>query len=312
MAYFSKHPTPLETDSWGWWTYALYHFFQPIMMGAGGLIPDYFEDGWTELGQRPWSVVGFLGLFGVCFAWSRHLCIKIQCVSNQAWAIGLRCAEAEAEDVPPPRTPPLKGLRRSLCVWTTKFQRKWAPKIVIAGVLLTAFLIVAYWFLPTWDGSEPISPAESLPKVQQRVATFEFDTQNPLFATPITVQAGNRYEIAVEPIPEKGSTDEYPWFDDLHPASPDGVRETDLEESWVFRNLYWSKPAPGENWFKLLAAVGIDRKEIIPIGRGCGFTAKTSGRLFLFVNDAPRWYGNNHGKAKVTITKCDCETTSKP
>jgi hypothetical protein len=49
-------------------------------------------------------------------------------------------------------------------------------------------------------------------------------------------------------------------------------------------------------------------KKIIRCSDGSGnsggdFTSKTSGRLFLFVNDALWFYGNNRGKATVTVTQ---------
>ena len=73
----------------------------------------------------------------------------------------------------------------------------------------------------------------------------------------------------------------------------------------MFRYGNCAKRAPQEPWFKVLAAIGVDQQELIPIGGSRDITPKTSGRLFLFVNDVPFFYGNNRGKATVTVTQVE-------
>jgi hypothetical protein len=60
-----------------------------------------------------------------------------------------------------------------------------------------------------------------------------------------------------------------------------------------------------EPWFKVMAAVGADERQLIPIGKTRAFTAQTNGATYWFVNDAYGAYENNHGTATVTIECLD-------
>jgi hypothetical protein len=65
---------------------------------------------------------------------------------------------------------------------------------------------------------------------------------------------------------------------------------------WARRD--WDAPI-----FHMMAAIGPGATTRIPIGNAGTFRASRSGRLNLFVNDVPGFYGNNQGTAELRIKR---------
>jgi hypothetical protein len=65
---------------------------------------------------------------------------------------------------------------------------------------------------------------------------------------------------------------------------------------WARRD--WDAPI-----FHMMAAIGPGATTRIPIGNAGTFRASRSGRLYLFVNDVPGFYGNNQGTAELRIKR---------
>ena len=104
--------------------------------------------------------------------------------------------------------------------------------------------------------------------------------------TGFEVVAGLRYEVAVS-----GQ-----WHDASHVTGPEG---------WPGNGVVnWFKFLRRARHFEWAALVGsVDqRKPYIHLMPGT-FVAPATGRLYCFANDAPGFYGNNHGSLKLTITK---------
>jgi hypothetical protein len=154
---------------------------------------------------------------------------------------------------------------------------------------------LCWWLMPALNLAnykkvgEPVwrQPSEVEPQLE-----LEFDTKNPLQPTPVWLTADEVYNIRV--------TVTESWIDAIHEASPKGLKNTPPLMRW----LSATKRVKEQPWFMLMGSVGPDEQELIPIGDGLVFSPKTSGRLYLFVNDASGFYKNNKGKAKVVIDRC--------
>lgn len=77
---------------------------------------------------------------------------------------------------------------------------------------------------------------------------------------------------------------------------------------------WWgTKRVEKADWFQLVGMVanqaGADGSgtppegEIIKIGDGCRFTPRRSGYLYCFANDAWKFYGNNRGSVRLTVSR---------
>lgn len=129
-----------------------------------------------------------------------------------------------------------------------------------------------------------------------RTVEFEFRTDQPYAATPYWLEANVSYLVRCQ---AEG------WHDDSYPASPDGLVVADPEDapSPVVQGLQsWLKRDARQPVFKLMAGIGPDADAMLAIGTEGRWVAPRSGRLHLFVNDVPGFYGNNQGTAKVFIT----------
>ena len=121
-----------------------------------------------------------------------------------------------------------------------------------------------------------------------------FETAQPLFPTEVYVEEGETYEIQVRNLDD--------WYDKSEPVDSANGLAKDLWVHLPFRALRIGPRNPNEKIFQLNASVGVDGQPI-GIGEKNRFTANQSGQLFLFVNDIPGFYANNHGTADVTITR---------
>ncbi len=118
---------------------------------------------------------------------------------------------------------------------------------------------------------------------------------------PVEVRQGHFYRITVS---HQG------WFDDSLTASPDGlVNRSDSEQTTspgIARYIQrYGKRITDQPIFKLMATIGSTDTQLIPIGIENCFKAEQSGPLYLFVNDVPGFYSNNHGNATITIRRTE-------
>lgn len=88
------------------------------------------------------------------------------------------------------------------------------------------------------------------------------------------------------------------WTDWRISTGPNGF------ERWYLRPFVFLKRCRRAPWFCLIASIGKDARTCHVVGDKGGFTAKSSGRLYLYANDAWSKYGNNSGRivAKVEVT----------
>jgi uncharacterized protein (DUF2235 family) len=141
-----------------------------------------------------------------------------------------------------------------------------------------------------------------------------FPTNALCFATGVYVERGVRYGITI--------TEVKPWADgNWKQTHPDGFKTAELEHLWMKGPMYAAMPLRRvlfRRWFTLIARVGaegINEEFLDPRKEDDHYVSltrpKRSGELFLYVNEVvvpvPGMtdisYGNNHGAAKIVITR---------
>jgi len=142
--------------------------------------------------------------------------------------------------------------------------------------------------------------AQPLQPVGPTAMQVGFSTNSLCGVTGLTMEKGSVYEIKID----KTSA----WFDNHIPATADGITKgSDV------RRLALGVPLRrkwAERWFQPIARIGSTGRDEYTLGeQPTRFVARSSGELFLYVNDAivvvsPRFfYDNNSGKANVTVTR---------
>ena len=260
--------------------------------------------------------------------WSVHTQARIRDAAVHAWRVGFgkKMAEAGRERgtrmmptdplmavsffartvLDPPlqriarvvRSATVATMRVSLLARAADAGRTW----VLPGlaVLLSLLLVLAN---PLWQA---VHHAELTPRsatADERLLSsdfrqFSFETTTPMQATGMNMAAGQFYRIEVEMLE--------PWFDDTYPATPAG-----LSAAWRDSPLMWLgiplRQTIGAPWFQLRGKiVSVDGEEAeFPIGDGVDIEPDITGELLVFINDAPGSYGNNHGSARIAISRLD-------
>jgi uncharacterized protein (DUF2235 family) len=161
------------------------------------------------------------------------------------------------------------------------------------------------------EGNQAVAPKEAAK------TPVVMETSNVCNATGMKVTRGETYRIKL--------TIGQPWMDDKIPTNPNGFDHQ--QASWLqlggapYRRLIWS------NWFATILRVGgpgleehlLDLKEEKDGAWTTTFESRSSGEIFLYVNDAvislPWIYGffywwNNHGTAEVKLEKLE-KTSSR-
>src|SRR4051812_10379488 len=89
------------------------------------------------------------------------------------------------------------------------------------------------------------------------------------------------------------------WTDWKTPCDADGYDSNQLMRPWeTLRRV------PGARWFKLICTIGRTIRSPIVVGSQLlDFLPPFPGRLYLFANDIPLMYWNNHGMIAVRITR---------
>lgn len=102
-----------------------------------------------------------------------------------------------------------------------------------------------------------------------------------------------------------GQKIEQVWFSGVHSNVGGGYAKDEM----AYVSLDWMMQK-AQGWFKLIANVG--GRQQIGVGRDATFTAKYSGPLYFYVNDALcdvclkgvfAYYRNNQGSAEIKVTK---------
>ena len=294
----------LDIESWCPVSQFLYFAYAPIVELIVWSAPSYFEPGVVGLGHHPWLLTVFLITGIVIFFKSRSLRSAIQEQSNRGWTIGFKTQPSSTQPAAAAQPSWLKRLRTSPLIndLTSCFKRHLLPLILDFAIIFGIFFLLWSWLAPAFLNVVGHNQVIDNQLENSVTATFQFNTRDPLTAAPVMIKAGQRYRIRVEEIAIAKPIKNAPWKDNAHPADADGQRD---QESLTQLLSPFARRDADENWFKVIASIGPDAAELIPIGKERIFIAKNSGRLYVFVNDVYGCYCNNQGTAKIFVEELD-------
>lgn len=310
---YSLEPIPIDLGSVAW-----------VLGAFAAILPWPLADIVVGYQKYPTRFLFSIGVYLVLWFWNRHLRAHIRDIAVDAWHLGFG-----QEVVSGPRALLTRFFRHPFSAgdlitrivfdwpvhWIARLARtigeswrsvgalrrisyafEWGLVPLFAGVLLV--LIVAA--RPVWNY---LNRAELTPYFTPAAETIDagsrsvkFETRNPLQATGWKLVEGERYGIEVADVSS--------WRDLNYPATPAG-----LGEDWQHNPVMWSgmllRRDIGAPWFQLRGVIITDKDEEvdIAIGNGAEFKATATGELFLFVNDVPGLYENNHGTATIVISR---------
>ena len=182
------------------------------------------------------------------------------------------------------------------------FARSALPFMFAMAVALAALFIVNKGAMEVLASAGGLCrpSAQPLQAVGPTAMQVGFSTNSLCGVTGLTLEKGTTYEIKID----KTSA----WFDWHIPATADGISKgSDV------RRLALGVPLRrkwAERWFQPIARIGSTGRDEYTLGeQPTQFVARSSGELFLYVNDAiivvspHAFYDNNTGTANVTVTR---------
>ena len=272
---------------------------EPAWKAAGGVVPD-FARGWVEaLRQNPgWFVL--LAVFYAALSVFKHM---TGAKTAERAAVAWSALKASAS--PPAWNPtPTSRLRAVSAGAVGRAARRvwwWFVFLVVLAVLLVA---VDRLLFHVRDSVGSVCASSAVRELVAGQTSIAFETIEPCFPAAVELVADTTYRFDVAP----GSD----WMDGDHRVGPDGLVGAiplAMKFATAFRR-HLSRP-----WFELTARVGRSGGETFSIGSGTCHTARSSGALYLYVNDAVsglmpgdgwafpyRWsLGRNKGTATVNV-----------
>ena len=269
----------------------------PLLEQTRNALPD-FTAGWFEAWQQnPAWLWGFIATLSVLFYIKMKALGKTQARAMAAWA------QLKGNGSPPVWRPTFTSKLRQAARSNFCKASKWiAARVVFLLILLLLVVLAgraAFFIRSTLGLCYEKSPLATITES----AKVSFAISAPAFASGILLQEGETYRFAVA---------DAEWYDGKYEAGPDGFDSSGLGWGVVLRRKV-SQP-----WLKLMGRIGNTGKEDFVIGAGpMEYQAKSSGELFLYVNDAvfgllpgrfwawPYFWelGKNKGKAVVTVSR---------
>jgi len=300
---YARSPTQLpDVAAWNPVSRMLYHVFEPLLQLASWLLPTYVERPAAALAHHPLStgvwLLGYLALL----RWSALIQRRIRDISSVAWRLSLLAPPAAAvlarNAPPPPSYRARRWLRTNPRIQRAAdvFENRVVPIVMLAAILLLAGVFgwrISAGLLDHVCGQGCGSMAEAKEPRFDTPRIIEFATNEPFQATDVLLVEGHAYRIRV------GESSSEPWYDANLQASPEGLKSVPETLS----RFGFLRRDPRHPWFCLLGSIGPDDGRPLAIGAGTELQASTTGRLYLFVNDAHGYYENNRGKATVAVQR---------
>jgi hypothetical protein len=284
----------------------------PIIRGVGAFTPGFLDPWFAAFAGRPGLFMATLAILAGLGIRGSALQRRIQDEMLKVWA-PFRTGT--------PATAPT-GASWIYCLRTNPaYQRgwrwaKWRFVPAVFGVSLLLLIVLEALYLPvSFVMRTRVANAEASGDIcaldRSAGSTPEFTTNRVCWPVPGKLIARTDYRIDLE------VTD--PWLDSTIVANPEGFGPERLPFpiGWAFLPLRRSMEG---RWYQPFITIeptdGGRRRsyplEFRPTGKGYAaeFTPESSGKAFLWVNDAiatpwslsRQWYKNNHGAAKVTVT----------
>jgi uncharacterized protein (DUF2235 family) len=294
-----------QTPDFGNWDVVprtLYYVEGPLIDLAALIAPGWTAPGLNALRQYPYALAAFLPFFGFFFCTNWRLENKTRELAVHAWHMSLTLNQAKTPPVVTPRTWWIRIARwfrdNTTIQWLDDVRSKafrWlAPKLTVTFAILGGLLLLSYagWRVTIWSSllMNPAQP-ETIELKPRVPVEFVFDTRNSLQATPVWLEKDTEYRVTATVLTD--------WYDNEHEAGPMGIPAE--KESATMKWLGFTRRAPDEPWFKLMALIGADSETPIAIGKTNLLRPYHSGRLYLFVNDTFGCYRNNKGTATIRV-----------
>lgn len=280
----------------------------PLVKGAGNFLPGFARPWVDTFAAYPGTTLVLCLIIVILMGQSEILRRRVWDRSRRIWAesVGLPVHAGPAT----PRSLPRDWIYRLRS--SHRYQRfmqkaKWQWISGVFGVSVLVLAVLAVLSVPF----QAVSSASLLlgGTCREGGAGKTLSTNESCHDTGEDVAAGETYRLRLV-IGE-------PWSDDGIAATPKG--NVACAEPWWMSLFIPFRRHLGEPWFALTARVGSRGWDTYRLdwrrqGKGKGeagsekgevWTARLkprrSGRLFLYVNDAPLFYGNNHGTANLGL-----------
>lgn len=268
---------------------------------AGALLPSYVEPWLEAFGSHPTTFLVILAALGGLLYAGSAIQDQIYGLMNQWWE-HTRNTSAPAPNFPDPSGFPFRlrnsAIYKELCRLLKQFI---LPLLFGLAAVVAIFGIASRLGFLVASSAGLVCSAHHLP-------AEPFQTRSVCWASGLRAEQGRTYRIAID-VDAKDA-----WFDFYEPAEVQGV---------INPTLFMSLFAPfrrhlDQPWFKPMARIGeTGRDDYALDGEVSGrtltadFTARRSGQLYFFVNDAvlpfPNvwqvFYNNNRGSAKISIAE---------
>ncbi len=272
-----------------------------------------FLSAWTAaFRQKPILFLVNVGLLVVVAVLSSRLQVRIRAAMRAAWTQG-------ASGSPPQSNPLLRlarAVRENACVndayaW---FSGKAVPALFAALIVIGAVHLANRVLFEVFNAAgrvcaSPEKPATELELDRPHVLPA-FDARNPCQPMGVILVKDARYRIEIA---DAGAWQDGGITEALgRPLGPAGFRSPlRYPVMWLAVPMRRHVFSPWLQPFARIGPYGRDEYDLAP--RATVITARKSGSLFLFVNDAvlinPRWityfYDNNRGTAKITVTRIE-------
>lgn len=269
----------------------------PILRLLMNVLPDFIQPWFYALRQNPLWLWGFIAAFAFLFLLKQYLWTQTEIRAAEAWAV-LK-GKGKQPVWKPTFTSKLRQTSQSVFRKAISFTGASAVFILMLMMIVVLFSRTAFYLRNTVGTLCENTISTEL--TDSRSVTF--DISNPCFNTGILMKKGETYQIEVD-----GSD----WSDGGIKTGPMGFKSTPFLRFWVPIRRHIA-----EDWASLVGRIGNAGVEHFSIGAGITYKAKTSGSLFLYVNDAVfglfpgrywAWpyfwnWGRNKGTAAVTVSR---------
>ncbi|MGB4911230.1 MAG: DUF2235 domain-containing protein [Candidatus Dechloromonas phosphoritropha] len=306
-------------------------FISPIIRALDLVVPDMFS-GWTRwyvTHPGHFIVLAGLALFGLWLG--AFLELRIGDAMRRVWYLIDKARPAKLARAP--AVAPVRVVEQALQavqwlrtrpLYQTVFELL-RERILPAGFLVGLLYGVAVLgsvvpFAMRAASGHVCKASPSLEDLGAAVHTYELDTRKLCAGTGLRLEAGGTYRLLLT-LPSAADGQPIGWKDSHLDADLRGVRPAQV--SWAMRLATPLRREFTHPWLMPMARIGSSGADLyplvpdpsVPVDPGltvleARIVARSSGELFLYVNDAVGppgqydfFYSNNQGTAQVTVTQ---------
>lgn len=293
-------------------------FLSPIVRWAGLFLPDFVSWWLKAYGSHPGVFFTLLFAFAWCLYVNSRLQIRIFDRMRLLWQPFLDQPGTPVAVSPLPDN--FLYRYRTNFFYRLFFRQLWRDVIptALAGILIL-FMLAGFTrgLYTIMNAAGFVCGSASAVQAEAGIkGRGVFSCSNICWSSGLSVVMGRRYRITIR-VDEK-----HPWRDDTIETGPAGFGQEKMtlamNPGLAFRRHM------AEPWFKPIVRIGCEGSDEYPLNPVDGgalrpdtrelvaeITARRSGELFLFVNDAvlpipgyfDLFYRNNHGRATVSVTR---------